>query len=281
MIAVKIEKVRKRRGPLSGLVTGAVEHILLSGDKVKLERYTAYRLLSDILKKEFDCDPESLALEFEEGGRPYLHKDGVRSAIDFSISHSGELVLVAVSDSVRVGADLQKEVSAALGERLDKRFVLSASIVPHREKISLFTEDSPAAAAKILKKTAQNPEGLPTEGSGEMLLRGSRDGGIASHGVASCSGVAPCSGAASLAVATPSSATCRELDKTELWATAEALLKLDGRGFSAYSSIGEILSEKRVGVACASFAFGDINYAAALCVMPRAEGYADKSVKDV
>ena len=211
MIAVKIEKVRKRRGPLSGLVTGAVEHILLSGDKVKLERYTAYRLLSDILKKDFSCDPESLALEFEEGGRPYLHKDGVRSAIDFSISHSGELVLVAVSDSVRVGADLQKEVSAALGERLDKRFVLSASIVPHREKISLFTEDSPAAAAKILKKTAQNPEGLPTEGSGEMLLRGSRDGSIASRGVA------PCSGAASLdvAIATPSSATCRELGRRQ------------------------------------------------------------------
>ena len=275
MIAVKIEKVRKRRGPLSGLVTGAVEHILLSGDKVKLERYTAYRLLSNILKKEFDCDPESLALEFEEGGRPYLHKNGVRSAIDFSISHSGELVLVAVSDSVRVGADLQKEVSAALGERLDKRFVLSASIVPHREKISLFTEDSPAAAAKILKKTAQNPEGLQTEGSGEMLLSGARDGGITSHGVA------PCSGAASLAVATPSSATCRELDKTELWATAEALLKLDGRGFSAYSLLGEILSEKSVGVACTSFAFGDRNYAAALCVMPPAEGYIDKSAKDV
>lgn len=277
MIAVKIEKVRKRRGPLSGLVTGAVEHILLSGDKVKLERYTAYRLLSDILKKNFDCDPESLALEFEEGGRPYLHKDGVRSAIDFSISHSGELVLVAVSDSVRVGADLQKEVSAALGERLDKRFVLSASIVPHREKISLFTEDSPAAAAKILKKTAQNPEGLPTEGSGEMLLSGARDGGIASYGVA------PCSGAASpaVAIATPGSATCRELDKTELWATAEALLKLDGRGFSAYSLLSEILSEKSLGVACASFAFGDRNYAAALCVMPRAEGYIDKSVKDV
>ncbi|MBO5101072.1 MAG: hypothetical protein J6C39_00890 [Clostridia bacterium] len=275
MIAVKVEKVRKRRGPLSGLVTGAVEHILLSGDKVKLERYTAYRLLSDILKKDFSCDPESLALEFEEGGRPYLHKDGVRSAIDFSISHSGELVLVAVSDSVRVGADLQKEVSAALGERLDKRFVLSASIVPHREKISLFTEDSPAAAAKILKKTAQNPEGLPTEGSGEMLLSGACDGGIASYGVAACSA------AASLAVATPSSATCRELDKTELWATAEALLKLDGRGFSAYSLLGEILSEKSVGVACASFAFGDRNYAAALCVMHRAEGYVDKSVLDV
>jgi hypothetical protein len=215
---------------------------LLSGDRVKRERYTAYRLLAKILSEDFGCDCESLALDFEDGGRPYLLKDGGRAEIDFSISHSGELVLVAVSDTVRVGADLQTEVSAALGARLDKRFALSASIATHREKINLYTEKNHIDAAKILAKTSMQIEEATTEFSGELIPSGERTESVPS----------------------PISPPFDELGKTVLWATAEAVLKYDGRGFSAYSELGEILPD--VSVACASFIYGDKKYAAAICV---------------
>ncbi len=265
MITVKIKKVLRRIGALSGLVGGAVEHIMLSGPRVKRERYTAYRLLSQILSKELGCDAESLTLDFDENGRPYLLESGRRSGIDFSISHSGELVLVAVSDSSRVGADLQIEVSEECGGRLDKRFALSSSIAPLLEKTGIFGAENYREAAKFLTGPSMSFKKAPEKIMASVNSSETSDKTLASANSSESPDNILIFANSKKANALPcvsSLPPCREPNKTVLWATAEAALKCDGRGFSAYSQLGQILPEIRV--FCTSFVYRDKKYAGAI-----------------
>lgn len=214
---------------LSRLISGVDRHILLcESESVRLERYTAYYHLSRILSEKFKLEPSRLSLDFDGHGRPYLLIDGERCGIDFSISHSGTLVLVAVSDSGRIGADLQIQLSPGCSSRIDRRYSLSTALSAKRERIRLYDTVNTDEVAELLCGVSEKH--FPPEsciGSGEK-----------------------------------SEFLLRELDGTELWATAEAALKCDGRGFSAYSHLEEILSSM-TGV-CTSFVRGEKKYAVAL-----------------
>lgn len=67
-----------------------------------LESLSALSLLASLLEKA-GADSRTLSLSRDEGGRPFFYG----SVLDFSISHSRGTVAAALSDSGRVGIDIE------------------------------------------------------------------------------------------------------------------------------------------------------------------------------
>ncbi|UOY05738.1 4'-phosphopantetheinyl transferase superfamily protein [Muricauda sp. SCSIO 64092] len=63
-------------------------------------------LLSYGLKKIYKIDVDLKSLVFNKYGRPRL--PGLSDTLDFNISHSGQFVVCAISDSIPVGIDIEK-----------------------------------------------------------------------------------------------------------------------------------------------------------------------------
>ena len=63
---------------------------------------TALRL---ILGRYLSLDPAAVALTEEAGGKPHL----LGRELEFNVSHSGELALIAVASGRRVGVDVERE----------------------------------------------------------------------------------------------------------------------------------------------------------------------------
>jgi phosphopantetheinyl transferase len=62
-------------------------------------------MLKQVLATYLDTAPEAVELEYGERGKPRLREGG---DLEFNLSHSGELVLVAVSRRREVGVDVQQ-----------------------------------------------------------------------------------------------------------------------------------------------------------------------------
>jgi 4'-phosphopantetheinyl transferase len=64
--------------------------------------------LREILATELGTDAAQVALKLGEHGRPGLDPDAHASELDFNLSHSGELALIAVAEGLRIGIDVEK-----------------------------------------------------------------------------------------------------------------------------------------------------------------------------
>jgi 4'-phosphopantetheinyl transferase len=65
--------------------------------------------LREILGAELGVSPASVRLRLGDHGRPRLDSDGVPGDLDFNLSHSGELALIAVAHGgLRVGVDVER-----------------------------------------------------------------------------------------------------------------------------------------------------------------------------
>ena len=64
--------------------------------------------LREILAAELEIDPAEVELKLGEHGRPGLEPTAHPVALDFNLSHSGELALIAVADGLRLGIDVEK-----------------------------------------------------------------------------------------------------------------------------------------------------------------------------
>jgi phosphopantetheinyl transferase len=81
-----------------------------------IERTSAYLSLFSFFRHLFG--EEMPPLVRDENGRPYI--DG--SSYDFNISHSANMVAVAISDDVRVGVDVEEEISPDRAEHIETRY---------------------------------------------------------------------------------------------------------------------------------------------------------------
>lgn len=103
--------------------------------KTKLERLAAYTTLLCSLKKFFSI--EQIEIEKNKNGKPYLDKENVF----FSISHSDNLAVIALSDEGEIGVDAQSFVDENKANRLEKRFLSDIKIKNNQVEMKIFYFD--------------------------------------------------------------------------------------------------------------------------------------------
>jgi 4'-phosphopantetheinyl transferase len=74
-------------------------------------RWTRSRgILRALLGRYLDCDPRTLRFVLGPHGKPALHREEVRWGTDlrFNLSHSGEILLLAVTATREIGVDIER-----------------------------------------------------------------------------------------------------------------------------------------------------------------------------
>ena len=93
-------------------IASAKEELLSKLNQEDLERYNRYRREEDKLRflggRALVYRHVGSPIEFEEKGKPY-----VKGAKQFSISHSGDYVVLAVDDSAPIGVDIEGRSEAS------------------------------------------------------------------------------------------------------------------------------------------------------------------------
>lgn len=69
-----------------------------------LRSHAALRL---ILGTWLDCRPRDVHLSHPNGGKPFMQRPADHSTLDFSLSHSGNTALIAVTTRGRIGVDVE------------------------------------------------------------------------------------------------------------------------------------------------------------------------------
>ncbi len=98
--------------------------------------------LREILAAELESDPSSIRLRLGTHGRPELDPRSHPTDLDFNLSHSGELALVAVARGLRVGVDVERARRGRDPLRVADRYFSRAEV----EAVRAFPQaDQPAA----------------------------------------------------------------------------------------------------------------------------------------
>lgn len=153
----------------------------LTGEPVRAQYLTAHALLRSVLGAALDRDPAGLAFGAGPHGKPYL----TDAPVEFSISHSGELVAVALCADTPVGVDVER--ITALAEPplpvLSERERAAFDRVPGPERAVAFTSYWVRKEA-VLKATGEglrvDPARLTVSAPdrpAELLAWRGRDGG--------------------------------------------------------------------------------------------------------
>ncbi len=112
-----IKKIPSGKSEAPKLGEEIISHILSGKDPaLQRERCGAYLLLSSVMTEMFGC---MLPLNRQPNGKPYFDRS---SGVKVSISHSSDVVAVAISCDGCVGVDIEREINTARAERLEKRF---------------------------------------------------------------------------------------------------------------------------------------------------------------
>ena len=100
----------------------------LHGSEVGRRWLVSRGALREILAAELGVSPASVKLQLGEHGRPRLKPGTHPSEIDFNLSHSGELALVAVGRGRRVGIDVERLRPGRNPLRVADRFFSPAEV---------------------------------------------------------------------------------------------------------------------------------------------------------
>lgn len=65
-------------------------------------------ILRTILARYLDIKPQQVSFEYASFGKPILATDFVRGNISFNLSHSGEMVLYAITRNHKIGIDVER-----------------------------------------------------------------------------------------------------------------------------------------------------------------------------
>jgi 4'-phosphopantetheinyl transferase len=135
--------------------------------------------LREILGAEIDCPPASIRLLRGPHGRPGLDPATHDDELDFNLSHSGELALVAVGRGLAVGVDVERLRPGRNPLRVADRFFSPAEVeairaMPEAERLAQFLRywTAKEALAKGLGVGLQAPIGgleLAIRPGGEMV----------------------------------------------------------------------------------------------------------------
>ena len=79
-------------------------------------------ILRALLARYLAQDPAELQFSYHSGGRPTLRSNTAAATLRFSVSHSDELALYAVSEGRETGVDVERVRSGIASEPLAERF---------------------------------------------------------------------------------------------------------------------------------------------------------------
>ncbi len=173
--------------------------------ELRHDRILAYTALMYALY-EAGHDPDNIGFSFSELGKPSIPN----SDYNVSMSHAGGIGIAAISGDLDLGIDIEllDEKTATTLQRVCKRFVPDFYPEPSSLADCIF-DDEPSFTPDLEVKLC---ELIPKRQEGRLYLEKS---------TARC-----CTGL--------------ESSKAEKWTCAEALLKLDGRGFTALPQLAAI-----------------------------------------
>jgi 4'-phosphopantetheinyl transferase len=98
--------------------------------------------LREIIAAELGTSPPSVRLELGPHGRPGLDPEAHRTDLDFNLSHSGDVALMAIGRGLRVGVDVERLRRGRDPLRVANRYFSAAEV----EAVRAFPQaDRPAA----------------------------------------------------------------------------------------------------------------------------------------
>ena len=116
----------------------------------RIERFSAYSLLYFAINEFFERSDKRILRD--ENGKPYFPRLGDEADIFFSISHSGGMSAVTISDEGECGVDIQLMPEREMSERIEKRFLNSFHIDGSDKRISRIGGDDQSES--LLKENA-------------------------------------------------------------------------------------------------------------------------------
>jgi 4'-phosphopantetheinyl transferase len=92
-------------------------------DPVKWEHFRSARFaLRTILSGYMHMPLEKIQFSYQGKGKPFIEQDTQKTSISFNITHIADLMLVAVSNGVQVGIDLEKQQSVSSREFIIRQY---------------------------------------------------------------------------------------------------------------------------------------------------------------
>jgi 4'-phosphopantetheinyl transferase len=158
----------------------------LRGSEVGRRWLVSRGALREILAAELETAPTSVRLRLGPYGRPGLDPLAHSDDLDFNLSHSGELALVAIGRGLRVGVDVERLRAGRNALRVADRYFSRAEVeavraVPEREQPAEFLRywTAKEALAKGLGVGLHAPIGglelAPRPGGGMVPVREATD----------------------------------------------------------------------------------------------------------
>jgi 4'-phosphopantetheinyl transferase len=106
-------------------------------EKNRKQFMVSHESLREILSRYLDLSPEEIAFGLGEQGKPNLDPVPQNSGLRFNLSHSGDMVLIAITQNREVGVDVEKVRPEIEIERLARRFFSPGEV----ESLSALEED--------------------------------------------------------------------------------------------------------------------------------------------
>jgi 4'-phosphopantetheinyl transferase len=88
--------------------------------------------LREVLAAELGISPAAVQLELGAHGRPRLDRAAHRTDMDFNLSHSGDLALLAIAREMRLGVDVERLRRGRDPLRIASRYFSSAEVAALR-----------------------------------------------------------------------------------------------------------------------------------------------------
>ena len=141
-------------GPVQLKPEAGTSHSLLCADES--ERAARFKLpghgpqwaffrsaMREILGQYTNSPPDELRFGYDNNGKPGLLAPSTKTALEFNLSHSGELALLAITHIAPVGVDIEQAKEFDNRDELVARFFSETEqrayeALPHPERISAF-----------------------------------------------------------------------------------------------------------------------------------------------
>jgi 4'-phosphopantetheinyl transferase len=96
-------------------------------------------ILRDILSRHPQCEPAIIQFRNEPNGKPNLTSQDIQDKLDFNLSHSSGYLVVAVTQGLKVGVDIElirplPDMDLIASHSFSKYEQAALSLLPDRDK---------------------------------------------------------------------------------------------------------------------------------------------------
>ena len=120
---VDLKEISDTREVTSTLSPGERKRVARLIDPIKREHFRSARFaLRTILSGYTHMPSETIQFSYQGNGKPFIEQDTQKTSISFNITHSADLMLVAVSNGSQVGIDLEKQQPVSSREFIIRQY---------------------------------------------------------------------------------------------------------------------------------------------------------------